>query len=51
MVSTPLLVGTTVVGLVAGVVTYVLALEAVREIRRLAHLNESRLPGKPEKPR
>lgn len=33
LVSKPLLVGTTVVGLVASVVTYFLALEAVREIR------------------
>ncbi len=36
MVSTPLLVGTTVVGLTAGVVTYVLALEAVRVFRARA---------------
>lgn len=32
--SKPLFVGTTVVGIVAGLVTYVLALAAVRELRR-----------------
>jgi uncharacterized protein len=35
--SLPLFVGTTVVGLVAGVTTYFLTLEAIREIRRLRH--------------
>ncbi len=34
LVSIPLLVGTTVVGLVAGVLVYFLAMEAVRETRR-----------------
>ena len=42
MVSMPLLVGTTVVGLVAGVTTYLLALAATRKIRRLVNLEESR---------
>lgn len=37
MASKPLFVGTTVVGAVAGAVTYVLTLGAVREIRRLRH--------------
>ncbi len=50
MVSAPLLVGTTVVGLVAGGVTYFLALEAVREIRRLARLDESDPRRTPESP-
>jgi uncharacterized protein (DUF2062 family) len=35
--SIPLFVGTTVVGTVLGVITYVVTLEAVREIRRLGH--------------
>jgi uncharacterized protein (DUF2062 family) len=35
--SIPLFVGTTVTGLVVGVVTYFITLEAVREIRRLGH--------------
>lgn len=35
-VSKPLVVGTTVVGAVAGLVTYVVALGAVREVRHLA---------------
>lgn len=35
--SLPLFVGTTVVGLVLGIATYVVTLEAVREIRRLRH--------------
>jgi uncharacterized protein (DUF2062 family) len=35
--SMPLFVGTTVVGLVAGIVTYFVTLEAVREVRRLGH--------------
>ncbi len=35
--SKPLFIGTTVVGLVAGIVTYFLTLEAVREVRRLSH--------------
>ncbi|MGH7263410.1 MAG: DUF2062 domain-containing protein [Candidatus Rokuibacteriota bacterium] len=35
--SVPLFVGTTVVGAVLGVVTYVVTLEAVREIRRIRH--------------
>jgi len=34
--SKPLFVGTTIVGLVAGTVTYFITLEAIREIRRLA---------------
>lgn len=36
VVSKPLVVGTTVVGAVAGLITYVVALGAVREVRRLA---------------
>ncbi len=40
-VSKPLFVGTTVVGLVLGAVTYLLTLEAVREIRRLGHHSRS----------
>jgi uncharacterized protein (DUF2062 family) len=35
--SLPLFVGTTVTGLVLGVVTYFITLEAVREVRRLGH--------------
>jgi uncharacterized protein (DUF2062 family) len=35
--SKPLFVGTTLVGLVLGVVTYFVTLEAVRDVRRLAH--------------
>lgn len=49
LVSKALLVGTTVVGLVASVLTYFLALEAVREIRGRAHLNPDRAPSSPEK--
>lgn len=37
LVFAPLLVGTTVIGLLAGVLTYFLALEAVREVRRPAN--------------
>ncbi len=48
MASKPLFVGTTVVGAVAGAVTYVLTLGAVREIRRLRHAGADPLP--PEKP-
>jgi len=36
--SKPLIVGTTVVGALLGVVTYVVTLEAVREVRHLRHL-------------
>ncbi|MBI4610622.1 MAG: DUF2062 domain-containing protein [Candidatus Rokubacteria bacterium] len=39
LVSVPLLVGTTVVGLLAGALTYFLALQAVREVRRLANVS------------
>lgn len=35
--SLPLFVGTTVVGVVLGVATYFITLEAIREIRRLGH--------------
>lgn len=45
--SKPLFVGTTVVGVLAAVVTYVLALGAVRELRHIAHLDETQDP-KPE---
>jgi hypothetical protein len=38
--SKPLFVGTTVVGLVAGIVTYFVSLGAVREVRQLAHLRD-----------
>lgn len=48
---TPLLVGTTVVGLVASVVTYFVALGAVREIRNLANQGARRTPASPEEPR
>ncbi|MBI3625136.1 MAG: DUF2062 domain-containing protein [Candidatus Rokubacteria bacterium] len=37
--SKPLFVGTTVVGVVAGLVTYVVALGAIREVRQMAHLD------------
>ncbi len=47
----PLLVGTTVVGLVASVVTYVVALAAVREIRRLTNLDDGAPPASPEERR
>lgn len=50
LVFKPLLVGTTVVGLVASVVTYFIALEAVREIRYLAS-NDALPPASPEEPR
>ena len=36
--SKPLFVGTTLVGVVLGVATYLVALEAIRDIRRLRHL-------------
>lgn len=42
--SRPLLVGTTVVGLVASVLTYFLTVEAVRRIQHLAHLDEGTPP-------
>lgn len=42
--SKPLFVGTTVVGVVAGVVTYVVALGAIREVRHMAHLHPSDNP-------
>ena len=42
--SKPLFVGTTVVGALAPLVTYVVALGAIREIRRLALLEP---PGDP----
>jgi uncharacterized protein (DUF2062 family) len=35
--SKPLFVGTTIVGVVLGTVTYFVALEAIREVRRLRH--------------
>ena len=37
--SKPLFVGTTLVGAVAGLVTYVVALGAIREVRYMAHLD------------
>lgn len=40
IVSKPLIVGTTVVGAVAGLITYVVALGAVREARHLAQLDQ-----------
>lgn len=53
--SLPLFVGTTVVGLVLGTVTYFITLEAVREIRRLGHRTRgTATPGtrpSPEEPR
>lgn len=51
VVSRPLLVGTTVVGLAAGVATYFLVLAAAREIRHLARLNESEPPASAREPR
>lgn len=44
----PLLVGTTVVGLVAAVATYFVALGAVREMRNLANLDPARPSGSPD---
>jgi len=51
MAFKPLLVGTTVVGLVAGALTYVVALEAVREIRHLASRGGVRSSASPDEPR
>lgn len=48
--SIPLLVGTTAVGLVAGVITYFVALEAVRKIRHLANVHDLRPSRLPEEP-
>jgi len=50
-VSMPLLVGTAVVGLVAGVLTYFLALEAVREVRRLTEAEHGGASRSREEPR
>lgn len=47
----PLLVGTTVVGLVAAALTYVVALEAVREIRHVAGRDGLRPSASPDEPR
>src|SRR5262249_53992806 len=49
----PLFVGTTIVGIVAGVATYFLALGAIREIRHLRHLSHpsAPAPGKAPVPR
>jgi uncharacterized protein (DUF2062 family) len=41
--SKPLLVGTTVIGLAAGVVTYIVALETVRRIRRPSNRDPRRV--------
>ena len=49
--SVPLLVGTTVVGLVASVVAYFIALAAVRQIRHLANLEDGSPPVSPREPR
>ncbi len=43
-VSKALFVGTTVVGIVAGLVTYVVALLAIREVRRMARPGRDRNP-------
>ncbi len=51
IVSTPLVVGTTLVGLVAAVVTYFLTLAAIKEIRHLAHLDKGPPPRPPKEPR
>ena len=55
--SKPLFVGTTIVGAVAGIATYFIALGAIREIRHLRHLSHPAVgaPGdrepSPEEPR
>jgi len=43
--SKPLFVGTSIVGLMAGFVTYFVTLEAVRDVRRLRHLRHPRRPS------
>ncbi|MBI4589260.1 MAG: DUF2062 domain-containing protein [Candidatus Rokubacteria bacterium] len=44
--STPLFVGTTVVGIAAGLVTYFVALGAIREVRRMGHLDRTQNPAR-----
>ena len=44
VVTKPLIVGTTVVGAVAGLITYVVALGAVREARHLTHQGQRPAP-------
>ena len=46
VVSKPLVVGTTVVGAVAGLITYVVALGVVKEARRLARRDQHSEPAK-----
>src|SRR5262249_58157650 len=48
--SKPLFVGTTIVGTVAGVATYFVALGAIREIRHLRHLSHPSRPTPGEAP-
>jgi len=43
-VSKPLVVGTVVIGTVAGVITYVVALGALREVRQLARREQAPVP-------
>lgn len=47
----PLLVGTTLVGLVFGALTYVVALAVVRDIHHLSNLTEPRPPDEPRNAR
>ena len=46
--SLPLFVGTTVVGTVAGLVTYFITLQAIREIRRLRHHHPRPAAARPD---
>jgi len=48
--SKPLFVGTTIVGTLAGVATYVLALGAIREVRHLRHLAQPSADARGEAP-
>jgi uncharacterized protein (DUF2062 family) len=48
--SKPLVVGTTVLGLLAGMITYVVALDAIRKVRRLAARDQPGPRGGPDAP-
>ena len=48
--SKPLFIGTTIVGLVVGTVTYFVTLEAIREIRRLRHRAARTADGRDGRP-
>jgi uncharacterized protein (DUF2062 family) len=48
--SKPLFVGTTILGLVVGTVTYFVALEAIREVRRLRHRTHRIADGPDSRP-